>query len=94
MIASNLSSLAMQCAAGGVAGAVLGYGYFRALWWNVELIDRGAKASAAALFAARFALLALALFLLARVGAPALLAAAAGLLAARRLALRRFGGAP
>ena len=38
----QLSMLALQLCAGGLVGAIAGYGYFTALWWNVRLIDRGA----------------------------------------------------
>ncbi len=94
MTLSTLPSLAMQFGAGALGGALLGYVYFRALWWNVALIDRGSTATALFLFLARFALLGAILFFIARFGALPLLAAAAGLLVARRIAMRRFGGAP
>jgi hypothetical protein len=86
-----LSSLALQLCAGGVFGGIAGYGYFTALWWNVLLIDRGATGRALLLLAARFVALTLTLFVLARLGALALLAGAAGLLAARRVLVRRLG---
>jgi hypothetical protein len=86
-----LSSLALQLCAGGLVGAIAGYGYFTALWWNVLLIDRGATGRALLLLAARFVALTLTLFVLVRFGALALLAGAAGLLAARRLLVRRLG---
>ncbi len=94
MTLSPLPSLALQFSAGALAGALLGYAYFKALWWNVALIDKGSAATALLLFLARFTLLATAFFGLARFGALALLAGAAGLLAARRVALRRLGGPP
>ncbi|WP_442755400.1 ATP synthase subunit I [Methylocystis sp. JAN1] len=86
-----LSSLALQLCGGGLVGAIVGYGYFTALWWNVLLIDRGATARALLLLAARVTALVLTLFILVRVGALALLAGAAGLLAARRILVRRLG---
>ncbi len=86
-----LSSFALQLCAGGLVGAIAGYGYFTALWWNVLLIDRGATGSALLLLAMRVALLTLTLFLLVRFGALTLLAGAAGLLVARRILVRRLG---
>lgn len=94
MIVSPLPSLALQFVAGALAGAVLGYGYFKALWWNVALIDKGSTTMALLLFVARFTLLAVAFFILARFGALPLLAGAAGLLVVRRMAIRRLGGTP
>ncbi len=87
----TLSWLALQLGAGGLIGAIAGYGYFTALWWNVLLIDRGATGRALLLMAARVAALTLTLFLLVRFGALALLAGAAGLFAARRVLVRRLG---
>lgn len=87
-------SLTLQLCIGAVVGAAVGYGYFSALWWNVLLIDRGATTRALFLFAARIALLALTLFGLVQIGALALLAGAAGLLAARRLLVKRLGDGP
>ncbi|MGJ0508650.1 MAG: N-ATPase subunit AtpR [Methylocystis sp.] len=89
-----LSTLALQVCGGGLAGAIAGYLYFTGLWWNVLLIDRGATGRAALLLVARVAALALTLFVLVRIGALALLAGAAGLLAARRVLMRRLGGDP
>lgn len=86
-----VSSLVLQLCVGAVVGAAVGYGYFSALWWNVLLIDRGAATRALLLFAARIALLAATLFGLVHIGALALLAGAAGLLAARRLLIKRIG---
>jgi F1F0 ATPase subunit 2 len=90
----SISSLALQLCAGGLVGAVVGYGYFAALWWNVSLIDRGETARALLLFAARVTLLAATLFALVKFGAVALLTGAAGLLAARRLLIKRIGDGP
>ncbi len=91
MIAA-LPWLAFQAALGVVAGAAAGFAYFTALRWNVDLFERGATPGAILLLLARFALLAALFIALAKVGAPALLAAALGLLAARRATLRRLGG--
>ncbi|MGE5388679.1 MAG: ATP synthase subunit I [Hyphomicrobiales bacterium] len=87
----QLSMLALQLCAGGLVGAIAGYGYFTALWWNVRLIDRGATGRALLLLAARVAALTLTLFVLVRFGALALLAGAGGLLAARRVLVQRLG---
>lgn len=94
MTGSQLSSLALQGALGGLAGALLGYAYFTALRWNVTLIEKGAAPAAALLFVARFALLSAAFVMLAKLGALPLLAGAAGLLVARRVMLRRHGATP
>lgn len=94
MTLTALPSLALQFGAGALAGALIGYAYFTALWWNVALIDKGSTATALLFFVARFAVLAAAFFILAKFGALPLLAGAAGLLAARRVALRRHGSAP
>jgi F1F0 ATPase subunit 2 len=85
-------SLALQLGAGGLVGAIAGYCYFTALWWNVVLLDRGATGGALLLLAARVAALTLTLFVLVRFGALTLLAGAAGLLVARRVLVRRLGG--
>jgi F1F0 ATPase subunit 2 len=87
-----LLSLALQLCAGGLVGAIAGYVYFTALWWNVVLMDRGATGRALLLLATRIVALTLTLFVLVRFGALALLAGAAGLLAARRVLVRRLGG--
>ncbi len=87
----SLSSLALQLGVGSLVGAIAGYGYFTALWWNVLLIDRGATGTALLLLAARVAALTLTLFVLVRFGALALLGGAAGLLVARRVLMRRLG---
>ncbi len=91
MTVSLAVSPALQLCAGAVIGAIVGYGYFSALWWNVLLIDRRAAARALLLFAARVTVLALTLFALVKLGALALLSGAGGLLAARRLLIKRIG---
>ncbi len=91
-VTADLPSLAFQIALGAAAGAAAGYAYFTALRWNVDLFERGATPKAILLLASRFALLAALFVGLAKVGAPALLAAAIGLLVARRVTLRRLGG--
>jgi len=83
-------SIQLALAAG--AGAAAGVAYFMALRWNVALFERGATPKALFLLATRFTALAAFLAGLAKLGAPALLAAALGLLAARRAVLRRLGG--
>jgi F1F0 ATPase subunit 2 len=90
----SFPAMALQICVGASVGAATGYCYFTALWWNVGLIDRGAIAGAVLLFATRFALLAAIFVLLAKFGALSLLAGAGGLLAARRLTIRKHGGAP
>ena len=91
-VIADLPSLALQIALGAAAGAAAGFAYFTALRWNVDLFERGATPGAILLLVTRFGLLAALLVGLAKLGAPALLAAALGLLAARHWTLRRLGG--
>ena len=91
-VIAALPSLALQVALGAAVGAAAGFAYFTALRWNVDLFERGATPGASLLLVTRFALLSALFVALAKLGAPALLAAALGLLAARRVTLRRFGG--
>ena len=91
MIAA-LPSIAFQVGLGVVTGAAAGFAYFAALRWNVDLFERGATPGAILLLLTRFALLAALLVGLAKLSAPALLASALGLLAARHVTLRRLGG--
>ena len=91
-VIAALPSLALQVALGAAVGAAAGFAYFRALRWNVDLFERGATPIALLLLVTRFGLLAALFFALAKLGAPALLSAALGLLAARRVTLRRLGG--
>ncbi len=81
---------ALQAVAWLGCGALIGAGYFLMLRWNVRLFVRGrAPLLALALQLGRFALLAVALALIAsRFGAVPLLGAAAGILAARTVAVR------
>lgn len=91
-IASLTTSLkiAIGAAAGGIVGAV----YFASLWANARCYARHAIGAAIALQAARFGVLALALFGLARLGPAALLAALAGIVLARHFAIRLARQAP
>ena len=89
---AQAAPLALQLTFGAAAGGVAGLAYFMALRWNVALFERGATPKAIVLLMTRFAVLAAVFAGLAKLGAPALLSAAAGLLAARRAVLRRLGG--
>jgi F1F0 ATPase subunit 2 len=91
-VIATIPSLVFQIALGAAAGAAAGFAYFMALRWNVDLFERGATPIAILLLVTRFALLTALLVALAKLGAPALLSAALGLLAARRITLRRLGG--
>lgn len=84
-------SLALQALVGAGVGLAAGFAYFRALWWNVGLFERGATPKALALLLARFAALAGVFIGLAKYGALALLAGAGGLLVARKILVRRLG---
>lgn len=88
MIAPHLT-LSVQLVIGGVAGWLAGVLHFATLRQTVRLFAAGAAARALLLQAGRLALLALIFFALARLGAWVLLCGAAGLLLARRGALRR-----
>ena len=72
------------------AGAALGVAHLGSLWWSVVLIRVGRPGLGVAVQALRFVALAAALVLIARLGATAVVAAAAGVLAARALLMRRF----
>ncbi len=71
-------------------GAGLGAAHFGSLWWSVVLIREGRTGLGLAAQALRFVVLAAALALIARQGAGPFLAAAAGVLAARALLMRRY----
>jgi len=71
-------------------GAALGAAHFGSLWWSVVLMREGRTGLGFAAQALRFAGLAAALAVIARLGAGPFLAAAAGVLAARTLLMRRF----
>lgn len=88
VIASDMA-LPMQFVAGSAAGWLAGMLHFATLRQTVRLFTAGAAARALLLQAGRLALLALIFFALARLGAWTLLGGAAGLLLARRGALRR-----
>lgn len=79
---------AIPAAAGLAAGALLGLLFFGSLRWNARLYG-GRVLLALGAQLARFGVLAVALTLLARWGAAPLLAAALGLMLARRVVLRR-----
>jgi len=74
------------------AGAALGAAHCGSLWWSVVLMREGRTGLGVAVQALRFAMLAVALALIARVGAASLLAAALGVIAARTLLIRRYRG--
>ncbi|WP_028228572.1 N-ATPase subunit AtpR [Paraburkholderia ferrariae] len=75
-------------AAGLAAGFAAGAAHFAALRWNTRLFVAGRFGYAFGALAARCVLTALLLLVLARTGAPALLAGMAGLLLARHATLR------
>ncbi|MDA8230911.1 MAG: hypothetical protein M0006_06190 [Magnetospirillum sp.] len=88
--------MTMPAMVGGVAaGAVLGTVYIRLLRANVGLYVRGGGwVRALALHAARLALVAVVLWQAARWGAPVLLGALVGFLAARGVGVRRRSAGP
>ena len=78
-----------QATAGLPLGGLLGFLHFGSLWWNTRLFVSGSFLRAFAIQLTRFGLLLAALFILAKMGALALLFGGLGLLATRRLQLRR-----
>jgi len=83
-----LPSFAIQFAVGLAAGLVGGAWHFLSLKW--PLCCAGKIAAALGLQSARLALTCALLLLLARIGAPALLAGMAGVLIARRIAVQHY----
>jgi F1F0 ATPase subunit 2 len=73
-----------------VLGAALGAAHFVSLWGVVALMRRNQAALGVALQVLRFALLAIALTLMAKSGANLFLAGAAGVVAARFILTRRY----
>jgi len=78
-------------ALGLVAGVLLGFVHFGSLWWNTKLFTEGTGMIRVLIVqVGRFAVLATVFFILAELGAAALLAGMAGLLVSRQVVLRRF----
>ncbi len=77
--------------AGLAAGALLGVVHFGSLRWNVRLYAGGGAVAAFGVQILRFACTAAGLWALTRLGAPALLAGASGIVVARGVLLRRLG---
>lgn len=71
------------------AGAGLGAAHFGSLWWSIVLMRGGRTGLGVAVQSLRFVALAAALVLVARLGPWPFVSAAAGVLAARALLLRR-----
>ena len=71
-------------------GAALGAAHFLSLWGSVALLREGRMGLGVALQGLRFALLAIALVLIARQGANLFLAAAAGVLLVRLILTRHY----
>ncbi len=82
-----------QAAIGFFVGTLAGLVHFTMLRWNVRLLTTGSTGQAIALQLARLGALALIFFVLARMGAWALLCGAGGLLLARQAVIRRIRGA-
>jgi F1F0 ATPase subunit 2 len=89
-----VDSLAMDAPAMTVAALLAavaaGAAHLGSLWWSVVLIRNGRAGLGVAVQTLRFVALAAALVLIARLGATALVAAAAGVLAARAVLMRRL----
>ncbi len=89
LLPEGLLLVLLLCAAGGF---VIGLGYFRALRGTADLVTQGGRPLLGlALTLGRFAAMAAGLLLAVQFGGAALLAALAGILGARELALRRIG---
>ncbi len=71
-------------------GAALGAAHFGTLWWSVALMRENRTGLALAIQGLRFALLAIALLMIARQGANLFLAAAAGVLVVRFILTRHY----
>jgi N-ATPase, AtpR subunit len=71
-------------------GAVLGLAHFLSLWGSVALMSRNRAGLGVALQGLRFALLAIALVLIAKLGANLFVAAAAGVVLVRLILTRRY----
>jgi hypothetical protein len=90
-MAMDASAMTVALLIGAFAlGATLGAAHFLSLWGSVALLRDGRAGFGVALQGLRFALLALALILIARHGAHVFLAAAAGVILARLLLMRRY----
>ncbi len=88
-MSATLAEILRAAAPFGLLGALLGAGYFTALRHNVERYLAGAPLGPSlALHVGRLALAGIALALIAKAGAAALLGALAGFLLARALAVR------
>ena len=74
-----------------VAGALTGIVHFASLGWNMRLFFTGSALGAAGVQIARLAFVGIMFFGLAKIGAGALIAGLAGLLAARHGVLRYLG---
>ncbi len=85
----RLALLAFGLAVGALMGAI----HFGLLGWNTRLFVNGSALGAAGLQIARLALVGVVFFGLSKVGAGALIAGLAGLLAARHGMLRHSGRA-
>lgn len=77
-------------AAAFAAGAALGAAHFGSLWWSVALMRNGRTGLGVAVQALRLVVLTAVLVLIVRRGAGPFLSAAAGVLAARMLLMRRY----
>jgi F1F0 ATPase subunit 2 len=71
-------------------GAALGAAHFLSLWWNVALMRENRTGLAFAIQGLRFALLGVALVMIARQDANLFLAAAAGVLVVRLILTRHY----
>ena len=91
-LTGTVPPLAAQFAIGLAAGMLAGAWHFVSLSWNWPLFANGKTATALALQIARITLTCAFLLMLVRIGALALLAGMAGVLLARRFALRCYGG--
>lgn len=83
------ATLALRITVGALAGLALGAAFFTLLRVNVSLYGSRHWPAGIALHLVRWALLATALVLAARAGAPSLLSAGLGILAARTFVMRR-----
>jgi F1F0 ATPase subunit 2 len=84
----DASAMTLALVIGLAAGTVLGAAHLASLWWSVALLCDGRPILGVMMQALRFVVLAAGLALIVRHGAVPLVAATAGVLAARAVLLR------
>lgn len=94
LLASVNGMLALKALVGLAVGGLLGLVHFGMLWWNTRYFAGGEVLRAFVMQIGRFAVLAVALYGVSRLGALPLLCAALGMLIVRGVILRRVRSMP